>query len=1102
MNDFDIWWILLFANLAIVSLIWLAIVWLAAQLPRRLPFKSGLISTGLSIALLLPVIVGSSQVLGWGQLAWQRPVLESTKATSQSPTTSSVSNRHASTQSHAHQQIEVWEQDTETIMATESLGLPPTHSTLRPASGRHAPTRNAESTSLATLPSGGSGTDESRSSVTSLSTWLRPGGPGIFIATVLIGCWCVGIVITLSHKFRELQTVRQLLADACPASKELQHWIRELDLPYPAPVLNRLSRSVLTSNRISVPLVSGWLRHKLILPENNRHTYEDDQLRAMLVHEWTHCERRDPWWQLIAQLVKSLYWWNPLTYRLANGLSEIRELVCDDSVVSVVEHPESYARLILELAEQHWLPTKQSSALSAVSLSMATPTSSLENRIRRILDPKTDSRSRFLARRDWAVLAGVLVLGIAGSAVAQVKLIPVNSEIPGKAPTTTPFYQEAEEGVEELPTAELGTAGQPGETTHPFVFQMLAPSGHPVPGAKVEVRLRDAVSDVTTDNEGQCKVIIHARDNGTIQFANMLVTSSDETLKSYFGNLQQFSQQPVHRLTLSPPTSRSVRVLDSKNTPVPEASVVVSLGSNPGGFSEIYFRGETGKDGEVQFAVPQEAPILWSVAWSNAHGLDYRSYARKSRRNSDVSWTPQSFPDAEPETLKFTGAKPLTVTLVDQDQRPIPGIKIDPAFLQRPDQDMQLFLFPLELEQTTDSNGQITFPWFPNWQDDVFQVLLEVDGYQLAPQLVRSERITSGNRGYYDPTSDSGQLILALQKLSTLKGQITTPDGLPATDIQVRFAARSFRSRETSTRTDQQGRYELHVPPDAELAVAVGNRDWGTAQKTIRMRPESTEQTLNFEVSPTTLVRIHFRDSGSEYPEAGYVHPVVAKRYTQALSVDLDTLSVPTDEAGIAEYHLGPGRYYLSREFEFTVTDETELDIRFPVPAPPTTKLNGVVTIDGKPIPGAKLFLIENNFRRHEAVTDTAGRFTLKLEGKTGVLQAASPDGKWIAKKKIQPGENSDLEISLNRAATAVGKLLDQQGRALANQRVSFQATGGPVVDTVTDDSGKFQATLVPNVLFRIYHIQDPRFQNQLLQSDLRLNPGENKDLGQLKLVN
>jgi BlaR1 peptidase M56 len=102
---------------------------------------------------------------------------------------------------------------------------------------------------------------------------------------------------------------------------------------------------------VNTPLTCGVLRPLIFLPESAR-DWDESRLRAVLLHESAHVQRRDCLAKYVAQASRAMLWWNPLAWMSAARLYDEQELACDDAVLSAGVPPEDYARALLDTARE------------------------------------------------------------------------------------------------------------------------------------------------------------------------------------------------------------------------------------------------------------------------------------------------------------------------------------------------------------------------------------------------------------------------------------------------------------------------------------------------------------------------------------------------------------------------------------------------------------------------------------------------------------------------------------------------------------------------------------------------------------------------------
>jgi HEAT repeat protein len=166
--------------------------------------------------------------------------------------------------------------------------------------------------------------------------------------------------------------------------------------------------SLLRANGILVPVASGWLRPRVLLPEGCD-AWPIELRRAVLLHELAHVQRHDCLTQAIAQLAVALFWFHPAAWWAASRLQQERERACDDRVLAARMRASDYADHLLGMVKS--LRSRRLAAFGAVAF--ARP-SSLEGRLLAVLDSRLDRRP--VGRRvavPAALVAALLVLPFA-----------------------------------------------------------------------------------------------------------------------------------------------------------------------------------------------------------------------------------------------------------------------------------------------------------------------------------------------------------------------------------------------------------------------------------------------------------------------------------------------------------------------------------------------------------------------------------------------------------------------------------------------------------------------------------------------------------------
>ncbi len=107
---------------------------------------------------------------------------------------------------------------------------------------------------------------------------------------------------------------------------------------------------IVESDAVSGPAVIGLWRPRLLLPRGLHERLSQQDLRFVLLHEFTHLRRRDlaAMWLLTAARV--IHWFNPLVWMAARAARIDAELACDEAVLCRANNPEGYGGTLLKLA--------------------------------------------------------------------------------------------------------------------------------------------------------------------------------------------------------------------------------------------------------------------------------------------------------------------------------------------------------------------------------------------------------------------------------------------------------------------------------------------------------------------------------------------------------------------------------------------------------------------------------------------------------------------------------------------------------------------------------------------------------------------------------
>lgn len=212
--------------------------------------------------------------------------------------------------------------------------------------------------------------------------------------------WALGTFALLARLGAAWLRMTRLAIDAtpldCPATWRLiEACRRRLGI--------RVEPRVLASRSVSVPMLWGFRRPTLLLPEAAV-TWPASRLRIVLLHELAHLRRLDGLALLVGRLAAAAWWFHPLVWVVERRARRDCERACDDVVLNCGERPSTYAGHLVEIAGE--LPAPKTAPAGSLALTGPGP---LETRVMSILHPRT---RRGLSPRFALVLLFVATLGL------------------------------------------------------------------------------------------------------------------------------------------------------------------------------------------------------------------------------------------------------------------------------------------------------------------------------------------------------------------------------------------------------------------------------------------------------------------------------------------------------------------------------------------------------------------------------------------------------------------------------------------------------------------------------------------------------------------
>ena len=145
----------------------------------------------------------------------------------------------------------------------------------------------------------------------------------INVYQLIILIWIIGIIILLTNTIKRYILFKRNLGK-----------LKKQQTEQTAQVLNKiLNKSgmskkieIIQNKEISSPFIIGILRGKIYLPDIN---FSEEEFEYIISHEINHFLSNDFLKKVLIQVIKYLFWWNPLVYLFANDFNQILEIQCD-----------------------------------------------------------------------------------------------------------------------------------------------------------------------------------------------------------------------------------------------------------------------------------------------------------------------------------------------------------------------------------------------------------------------------------------------------------------------------------------------------------------------------------------------------------------------------------------------------------------------------------------------------------------------------------------------------------------------------------------------------------------------------------------------------
>jgi beta-lactamase regulating signal transducer with metallopeptidase domain len=249
---------------------------------------------------------------------------------------------------------------------------------------------------------------------------------------------------------------------------------------------------ILQSDHPALLVTWGFVRPKVILPRT-AHDWTGERIRVVLAHELAHVKRGDWLIQMVAEMARAGYWFNPVMWVACRRLRLESEQATDDVVLHAGINGSEYASHLLDLARafsRHgaWLPAP----------AIARP-SSLERRVSAMLNDRVNRApvTRF-ARLGIITALSAVAIAVASaqgtfSIFSGTVFDPLNGYLPNVTMTLTNTQSGAKHEIHSDRTGHFEFVGLPPGA---YSLEAFLP-GFSVLRGSLDLTGRDVQRDVT-----------------------------------------------------------------------------------------------------------------------------------------------------------------------------------------------------------------------------------------------------------------------------------------------------------------------------------------------------------------------------------------------------------------------------------------------------------------------------------------------------------------------------------------------------------------------------------------------------------------------------
>lgn len=220
---------------------------------------------------------------------------------------------------------------------------------------------------------------------------IEPGKFKISVSSLLLFIWIVGsLILTLRFFINYIQVIKVLYSYTENNNEQIQRIAHNVSFG----IRYHRNIKIIISNNIDIPMGIGIFKKMILLPDQ---VYSDDDLKYIILHEYTHFKNKDLELKMLTQLYCFIFWWNPAVYLFRKELQQLLEIKCDLTVIKDFDNRQkvNYLSAILRMIKKS-NNKRMIYGNKAVSLFGNNQESSIAERFSIISSGETTSRNKVM----------------------------------------------------------------------------------------------------------------------------------------------------------------------------------------------------------------------------------------------------------------------------------------------------------------------------------------------------------------------------------------------------------------------------------------------------------------------------------------------------------------------------------------------------------------------------------------------------------------------------------------------------------------------------------------------------------------------------------